>query len=834
MAEIDQAVWNVFEDHLFTKGYLVNDTGEDRQDCVRVLYTLANVFSIRVTHNAHLAVWRMAATAQRTIGTQVPAPFYTGFPQSVLKLTEEQRLIDQLIHYSVTYGLGDFSQPGHSQLEEQFERLAFREKTEIREFRIIEKEEALESVKTDVLSMLASTRPLNRDMENLVVSFVRLFPDAVTACPCKDTAVRLLIETKDVRFARFLRLPDVIKLAEEINFANGLPSTDAKKQKNNASQKNALQDETLRRKKEEYDSKLAAFQRYQAEQRKYEIDKKRYLSAMVHFTEKKRTYEHKKRMLTTVLPDMIANLFLPESDVPDMPVPPVKPTPVPDPGSFTPPPVPVRGKKGKREKNEKPGIKSLNLRNSDRKLISNVIDFFFSGEGPDTRECYEKRQLWAGLLHHIHYRPKNEAAAAFVQAMRGKSENKSVWSSFEAAMAENDVLKAADLLMAGKGVGAAARSLNYMLSRCQSEPDTVNALIDRLEGLGPIILIQMITQYRHYRTGERTFRFVRHHMLTTHMETSQEAKARRSVVPKQVRDQAEKRLREMLMKKLAEKAIGKVYVEEGMEKMAVPIQEGTGSSGFGVLPRGSRVRLPEGNKLRCFTYWEKVDDIDLACFGLGEDGTWQEEFSWRTMWDRQDKCITFSGDETSGYHGGSEFFDVQIPRFRDVYPDIRYLVFTDNVFSSVNFDRVLCTAGYMIREEEDSGEIFEPKTVKSSFRINVQSTYAVLFALDLKEREIVWLNLGMDSSETIAGDSEIAMVLDYLDAADIVNLSMLFRGMATEVVSCPEDADVIVADHYSGDVRDGQRLIRSADHEKILEYLNGRGRKKTIEPPARP
>ena len=107
----------------------------------------------------------------------MPAPFYTGFPQSVLKLTEEQRLIDQMVHYSVTYGLGDFSQPGHSVLEEEFTRLAFREKTEIREFEIVDGSEALELLKTYVTAMLASTRPLNRDAEALAVRFVRLFPD---------------------------------------------------------------------------------------------------------------------------------------------------------------------------------------------------------------------------------------------------------------------------------------------------------------------------------------------------------------------------------------------------------------------------------------------------------------------------------------------------------------------------------------------------------------------------------------------------------------------------------------------------------------------------------
>ena len=59
-----------------------------------------------------------------------------------------------------------------------------------------------------------------------------------------------------------------------------------------------------------------------------------------------------------------------------------------------------------------------------------VIDAFFEQENPNVLDCYEKRKLWAGLLHHIHYVPKNSAAADFVQAMRGKGENKSVYAAF--------------------------------------------------------------------------------------------------------------------------------------------------------------------------------------------------------------------------------------------------------------------------------------------------------------------------------------------------------------------------------------------------------------------
>ena len=38
-----------YKHYLFNKGILVNDTGENRRDCVRALFTLADVFGIRIT-----------------------------------------------------------------------------------------------------------------------------------------------------------------------------------------------------------------------------------------------------------------------------------------------------------------------------------------------------------------------------------------------------------------------------------------------------------------------------------------------------------------------------------------------------------------------------------------------------------------------------------------------------------------------------------------------------------------------------------------------------------------------------------------------------------------
>ena len=48
---------------------------------------------------------------------------------------------------------------------------------------------------------------------------------------------------------------------------------------------------------------------------------------------------------------------------------------------------------------------------------------------------------------------------------------------------------------------------------------------------------------------------------------------------------------------------------------------------------------------------------------LTEDGN-RREFSWRTMSRHQSGAITYSGDQTSGYLGGSEYFDINLRNSR--------------------------------------------------------------------------------------------------------------------------------------------------------------------------
>lgn len=700
----------IFRDYLFQKHVLVREDGGREEHVLETLFALANLFGVRITEGKDLAQSGMIAYVSRQLGEDVPKPFYQGFPESVRRLSPDQLLFDQLVHYAITYGFGHFDQAGHSLFEDSFERLAFREDCEIKDFSILTEEAAVEKLKESAANLLEGTRPLNDVQFDVICQLVRSCDYQVERCASKNTAVRLLVTLRDRRFARFLVLPDLIKVVEEIHYRD-----------------------------------------YGSED-----------------------------------------------------------------------------------------VRKLNLRNQDRKFVTALLDDFLARGKDYVPDCHEKKAVWCGLLHHIHYRPKNETGRQFVEAMRGK-ENQSVYAQFERAMARKDVREAVDQLKSGKGAGAVLRNLNYIVSRMEREED-LTYVLDNLDTKNGILLMQLLLRYAHHEDIEhlsgRTFKFTKFNQMKIHAETEEEVNRRKSLITRE-ETEAIRVFAQTKLKSLLKNQLGKVYVDPAMKNMALPIQENTAQGGFGVLAKGSRLRIPEGKKIRAFTYWEKVNDIDLSVFGIDEEGR-QTEFSWRTMAGRQSAALTYSGDETSGYKGGSEYFDVDVEEFRRIYPGIKYLVFCDNVFSGVPFDKCFCKAGYMLRDVEDSGEVYEPKTVQTSFLINCNSTFAYLFGIDLETNDFLWLNVSRSGDVTVAGTTDLRFLLDYFHVTEVLNVYSFFEMMATELVEDPAEAEVIVSDAYMPDqkasldsdspdqeessVSDSPKvpeIIRSYDFERILALMNG-------------
>ena len=696
----------VFRDYLFQKRILVSETGMPAKHGFEALYALGAVYGIRVVEGADLINAQMLVDARRVLGDKAPEPFYRGFPDSVRSLTPDQLRFDRLLHYARTYGLGDFSHPGHSvmellaaqaqggeeSMEQIFARTAFRESGEVRDFRILAEDAARAALAGYMEGQLASTRPIPDDAFLAVQAWLLEQASLPERIPCKPTVFRLLIGTQDLRFARYLRLPDVERFVEHLQYYA-------------------------------------------------------YAGA--------------------------------------------------DP-------------------------RRLNLKNRHRKLITAMLDAMLQGEitPADVQSCCARRARWCGLLHHLHYRPSGEVARHFVQAMRG-GRNLSVESACEMCLRSGQPVAAARLLREQRGAAAVLRHLDALLARCADEGQAgeVLALADTEN---PIVLLQVLRHLaRPVPKGSRTFRFVRFGRLAIHEECSDgvEGSAARQPDPA-LRARAAAALGENL-KRLYRNRLGRVWADEAMKRVALPIQEGASMGGFGALPRGSRVPL-EGladgsRKLRAFVYWEQVDDIDLSAVLIDGDGEMVEEFSWRTMDALQD-VLLFSGDETSGWEGGSEYFDVDLASLRDRYPQGRYLVFSANVYSGTPFSKCVCRAGSMLREALDSGEVFEPKTVTSALKVNGSSTFCHLFAVDLDTAEQVWLNLTRQSEETVAGEARFSSLLPDLEAVRFINVYELLRMQASALTDTPEEAGIWVTDAVSV-APEGVDLVHSWDFERLLQWM---------------
>ena len=676
----------IYIDYLFEKHLMVSE-GEESKNPLETLFALANLFNIRIVKGDKLVRDYMIRIAADQLGENVPEPFYRGFPQSVRQLTSDQLLFDQMIHYITTYGLGNFSEAGHSLFEEQFERTAFKEGADIKEFTIVTKEEAEAILSESVNNLLAGTRPLSDEQYELVKTYIIDYGFNAEYIASKNTCVRLLMDTHILAIADYMVLSDVIRLVDEINY------------------------------------------------REY------------------------------------ANT----------------------------------------------NLKKLNLKNQTRKFITQVINRMFETGRVDIRNCFEKKKLWNGLLHHIHYKAISEEAQKFVDAMRGKV-NDSVYSEFERHMTAKNIRAAIDTLKSGKGSAAVIRKLNYMISRCGSLED-MQYICSNIDTKNVIVLIQLLVEYsmRNGGSAPRRFAFTKYNMLKVHNETPEEQKKRKSMISEGQAAMLADYISENL-KKVLKGRLGRVYIDPAMKNYALPIQENTSQGGFGVLTRGSRVKLPETKKLRAFTYWEKVNDIDLSAFGINDKGE-RREFSWRTMAGNQSQAITYSGDETSGYNGGSEYFDIDMDEFRRMYPDLQYIILCDNVYSGTSFANCICKAGYMTRDLNDSGEVYEPKTVKTSFVIDCNSTFAYLYGIDLRTNELIWLNMARNSNAAVAGTTDMSFLTDYFHVTDIINVYTFFEMMATELVTDISEAEVVVTDK-AVECGENVQVIREYDTDKMIAIMN--------------
>lgn len=180
--------------------------------------------------------------------------------------------------------------------------------------------------------------------------------------------------------------------------------------------------------------------------------------------------------------------------------------------------------------------------------------------------------------------------------------------------------------------------------------------------------------------------------------------------------------------------IPNLVVDPAVRGVALPLSEKNKGTGFGTLPRGSRIQVTHGI-IRFFCYWKEKSqrtDYDLSVLLMDKDFQMVSHCSWTQL---RDEGMVHSGDITSAPQGASEFVDVDLRR---VNQRVAYIVPQVNVFSGDSYEEAAESFfGFMEREggrtiEHTKGLPYDPSTVraKSEMRGKGKVSLPMMFTRD--------------------------------------------------------------------------------------------------------
>lgn len=198
----------------------------------------------------------------------------------------------------------------------------------------------------------------------------------------------------------------------------------------------------------------------------------------------------------------------------------------------------------------------------------------------------------------------------------------------------------------------------------------------------------------------------------------------------------------------------KVVFSKDASHYAMPLYTRNISKGSTAIGLGSRLPLDsDKNTIRLFMHWKDFDksidyydhrvDLDLSAIFLDNNFDFINDIAYYNV--RIDDIGYHSGDITSAPEGASEFIDINIDKALD--NGIRYVVPTIYNYTQQQLDNIPeAFSGFMMRDKVNNGEIFEPSTIQHSYDLNNGNTNNTPYIIDLKNREIVWLDTALKPS----------------------------------------------------------------------------------------
>lgn len=265
-------------------------------------------------------------------------------------------------------------------------------------------------------------------------------------------------------------------------------------------------------------------------------------------------------------------------------------------------------------------------------------------------------------------------------------------------------------------------------------------------------------------------------------------------------------LEEALIKEYSKRsALGKVWIDPALENYIIPFSQRNTNSSYKSMTRGSRLNLGELCE-RFFIWWTNIKeqhmrvDLDLSMSFYSENWDFLGWVSYTKLKDAGFQCY-HSGDIIDGGEfggeGASEFIDINVEEL--LKNECRYAVPQVYSYSGQPFYEIPCTFGWMERSWFDSGEIYEPKTVKNQISLTSNTKISVPVIIDCREKQVIWADFSSDMSKNnfinlennLIGTTAAAYAAVNFKKATMKQVSYLNALARGELVEKMEDADTI-------------------------------------------
>lgn len=472
--------------------------------------------------------------------------------------------------------------------------------------------------------------------------------------------------------------------------------------------------------------------------------------------------------------------------------------------------------------------KYRNLRRVERRMIMDLL----AGCGNITEDLFRYQYEWirvAEILHPFEYKKAkyNNVNAAF-NTLRNEKKPLMFAGKVQAAITAKDMREAATLLKARPG--EFARQLDKVIR----DADNPNYIVNCFKEVATEISTPVLLQVRQHFIGrmENNNQPVRVFFPKGNLAKAMVIKNELPEINSNVCKNVARICREALIEQYKEKDfLGKVYIDDDFKNYLVPFSQRSASKAVKTIVRGSKLPIKEdATAVRGFIWWTNTDktrnswdegrvDIDLSATIYDENWQYVDCVSYTQL--RSAKYRAYhSGDITNGGNvngdGVAEFIDVEIDAVAKNAG--RYIAFQVYSYTQQHFSTLPnCRFGWMEREDVNSGEIFEPKTVEMKIDLTADSTIAIPVIFDCVERKFIWCDMNLQNASSrfygnnlesnLQGVTATCYGLTHLNKANIYDLVMMNAIARGSIVTDRNEADII----FSNDTTVPYEIVNELD-----------------------